>query len=115
MTNRSIDCPSMFDGLNFLIWKVKMSLFLRSQGSRVDKAITKEFVELAFGDNDTWSDSTIKEYEANAKASYALMQAINDDDLSRVINCTSACDIWQCLIITHEGTSQVKKVNLLNL
>jgi len=50
-----------------------MSLFFRSQGSRVAKTITKEFVELAISDNDTWSDRTFKEYEANANVSYALM------------------------------------------
>jgi len=44
------------------------------------------------------------------------MQALNDDALSRVIDCTSAYDIWQCLITIHEGTSQVKKakIDLLN-
>ena len=44
------------------------------------------------------------------------MQALIDDDLSRIINCTSAYDIWQNLIITHEGTSQIKevKIDLLN-
>ena len=53
MVNRSIDCPPKFDGLNFPIWKVKMSLFLRSQRSRVTKAIIKEIVEPAINDNDT--------------------------------------------------------------
>jgi len=44
------------------------------------------------------------------------MQALNDDDLSQVINCTFTYDSWQNLIITHEGTSQVKKkkFDLLN-
>ena len=93
-----------------------MTFFLKSQGSRVIKTITKDFTEPAFGDNDTWSGSTIKEYDANANVSHILMQALNDDDLSWVINCTSAYDICQCLITTHKGTSQAKKtkINLLN-
>ena len=39
----------------------------------------------------------------------------NDDNLSCVINCKSAYEVWNDLIITHEGTSQVKrsKINLL--
>jgi len=41
----SIKSPPKFDGLDFPIWKVKMSLFLKSLGVRVAKAITKEFVE----------------------------------------------------------------------
>jgi len=34
---------------------------------------------------------------------------LNDDDLSRVINCKSTYEVWNDLIVTHEGTSQVKK------
>ena len=51
---------------------------------------------------------------ANAKAQYAVTQVLNDD-LSHVINCKSVYKIWNDLIITHEGTSQVQrfKVDLL--
>jgi len=66
-----------------------MNLLLKSPGVRVAKAITKEFVE-PHGDEDTWSDSTAKDYEANVKAQYALTQTLNDDDFSRVINYKSA-------------------------
>ena len=40
---------------------------------------------------------------------------MNDDDLSHVINCKSTYEVWNDLIITHEGTSQVKrsKIDLL--
>ena len=38
-----IKTPLKFDGLNFLIWKVKMTVFLQSLGSRVAKAVTKSF------------------------------------------------------------------------
>ena len=69
-----------------------MNLFLKSLGVRVAKAITKEFVE-PHGDEDTWSEATTKEYEANAKAQYALTQVLNDDDLFRVINCKFAYEV----------------------
>jgi len=102
-----------FDGWNFPIWKVKMNIFLKSLGLRVAKAITKEFIE-PHGDEDTWSEATAKDYEANTKTQYALTRALNDD-FSRVINCKSAYEVWNDLIITHEGTSQAKrsKVGLL--
>ena len=67
----SIKAPHKFDGLNFHIWKVKINLFLKSLGVRVDKAITKEFIE-PLGDEDTWSEATAKDYEANIKAQYTL-------------------------------------------
>ena len=38
-----------FDGLSFPTWKVKITLFPKSLGFRVAKAITKEYVE-PYGD-----------------------------------------------------------------
>ena len=62
-----------------------MTLFLTSLGFRVAKAITKKFVE-PHGYEDSWSEATVKNYEANAKTQYALTQALNYNDLSLVIN-----------------------------
>ena len=64
------------------------------------------------GDKDSCYEITLKEYIANSKAHYSLLQALNDDDVSRVINYTCTYDIWQDLITTHEGTSQVKKAKI---
>ena len=50
-----------------------------------------------------------KDYEDNTKAQCALTQALNNDDFSRMINCKSAYEVWNDLIITHDGTSQVKR------
>ena len=100
----SIKSSPKFDGLNFPIWKVKMNLFLKSLGIKVAKANTKEFVK-PHGDEDTWSEVTANDYEANAKVQYALTEALIDDDLSRIINYKSTYKVWNDLIITHEGTS----------
>ena len=85
-----------FDGLNFSIWKVKM---------------TKHF-SVPIGDEDIWSDIATKEFDANAKAHYVLLQALNDDDITRVIHCKSFYEIWSHLVITYEGTSQVKRAKI---
>jgi len=61
-------------------------------GVRVAKVITKKFIE-PHGDKDTWSEVTAKDYEANAKAQYALTQILNYDDLSRIINYKSAFEV----------------------
>jgi len=109
-----IKTPPKFDCLNFPIWKVKMTVFLQSLGSWVIKEVTKPF-SIPIGDEDTWSDITTKEFDANVKAHYTLLQALNDDDIARVIHCKSAYEIWIHLVVTHEGTSQVKiaKIDLL--
>jgi len=100
-----------FDELNFPIWKVKMTIFLQSLGSRVAKVVTKPF-SAPPGDESTWSEIETKEFDANARAHYALLQALNDDDISRVIHCKSAYEIWTHLLVTHEGTSQVKRAKI---
>jgi len=41
-----------------------------------------------------------------------LSQALNDDDITRVIHCKSAYENWSHLVITHEGTSQVKRAKI---
>ena len=87
-----IKTPSKFDRLNFSIWKVKVTIFLQSLGSRVAKAVTKPF-SVPIGDEDTWSDISTKEFDTNAKTHYAFLQAFNDDDIARVIHCKSACEI----------------------
>ena len=83
-----IKTPPKFDGLNFPIWKVKMTVVLQSLGSRITKAVTKPF-NIPIGDGDIWSDIATKEFDANAKAYYVLLQALNDDDITMVIHCNS--------------------------
>jgi len=62
-----VKTPSKFDGLNFPIWKVKMTVFLQSLGSRIAKAVTKHF-SAPVGDEDTRSNIATKKFDANAKA-----------------------------------------------
>ena len=69
-----------------------MIVFLQSLRSLVAKAVTKSFV-FPEGDEDTSSDITIKKFDANAKTYYALLQVLNDDDISRVIHCKTAFEI----------------------
>jgi len=90
---QGIKIPPKFDGLNFLIWKVKMNVFLQSLGSRVAKAVTKPF-SIPIGDEDTGFNIATKEFDANAKAHYTLLQVLNDDNIARVIHCKSVYEIW---------------------
>jgi len=106
-----IKTPPKFDGPNFSIWKVKITIFLQSLGSRVAKVVTEPF-SILVGDEDTWSDIATKKFDANTKAHYALLQALNDDDIAKVIHCKFAYEIWSHLVVTYEGTSQVKRVKI---
>ena len=44
---------------------------------------------LCDGDEDTWFKIANKKFDANTKAHYAFLQALNDDDLSGIIHCKS--------------------------
>jgi len=81
-----------------------MTVFWQSLGCRVAKAVTKPF-RVPDSDEDTWSDVATKEFDANSRAHYALLQALNDDDIGRVIHYKFAHEIWSHLVVTHEGTS----------
>jgi len=87
-----IKTPPKFDGLNFFIWKVKMIIFLQSLGSRVAKVVIKQF-SVPDGNEATWSEIATKKFDANAKEHYVLLQALNDDDIAKVIHYKSAFEI----------------------
>ena len=75
----NIKTPPKFDGLNFSIWKVRMTIFLQSLGSLVAKSLTKPYSRPESEEN-TWSEFTYKEYEANSKAQNSLLTTLNEDD-----------------------------------
>jgi len=88
-----------------------MTVFLQSLGSRVAKTMTKTFY-VSNGVEDTWSEIVTKEFDANAKVHYSLLQAFNDGDIAKVIHCKSAYEIWSHLVVTHKGISQVKRAKI---
>ena len=51
--------------------------------------MTKPF-SVPICDEDSWSDIVTKEFDANTKTHYALLQALNDDDIVRVVHCKFA-------------------------
>ena len=61
-----------------------MTVFLQSRGCRLAKAVTKSF-SVSDGDENTWSEITTKEFDANAKAHCAMLQVLNNDGRSRII------------------------------
>ena len=71
--------PPMFDILNFQIWKVKMSIYLKALEIHVYLANVKDSYFL-----------NGKNLEANAKALHVLKSTLNDEYLFRVANFDSA-------------------------
>ena len=86
-------------------------IVLQSLGSRVAEAVTKPH-SAPTGEEDTWSDLAFKENDANSKAQNDLFSALNEDDPTWFTHCKSAYEIWQHLLVTYEGTSQVKRAKI---
>ena len=48
----------------------------------------------------------------NAKAMNVLYYALNEYNFNKVQACTSAKEIWELLMVSNEGTSQVKETKI---
>ncbi|GKE90302.1 zf-CCHC domain-containing protein [Tanacetum coccineum] len=61
------------------------------------------------------SDDLKKKLAKNNEAKIVLYNALPKKDYERIFICKTAKDIWQSLLITHQGNSQVKdnKIDLL--
>jgi len=64
------------------------------------------------GDEDTWFEIVTKKF--NAKAHYALLQALNDDNITRVIHCKSVYKIWPHLVVrVHHKSRELRLISCI--
>ncbi|GAV58053.1 UBN2 domain-containing protein, partial [Cephalotus follicularis] len=63
-----------------------------------------------------WDEDDFKKLTIDNKALNILLVSLDKVEYNLVRRCTSAHDVWKLLILTHEGTEQVKnaKLALLN-
>ena len=78
--------PPMFDASNIVVWKARMSMYLKTLGLHVFLAATKKSY---LGNS--------KHIEANAQALEALRSTLNKEYLCLVSNCDSAFSVWNTL------------------
>ena len=78
--------PPMFDVSNINMWKLRMSMYLKTLGLHVFLAATKKSY---LGDS--------KHIEANAQALEALRSTLNKEYLMIVSDCDSAFAVWNTL------------------
>jgi len=53
--------------------------------------------------------TNFKMMEKNAKAKKLLYFGLGPDEYTRISECDSAKDVWDALLVAHEGTNQVKQ------
>ena len=108
--------PPLFDGTNFATWKTRFRIYARSQGVKVWMAIEDGVVVPTKIIDDVTIEKKVSEYtheEENmmniaAKAEMVLTSALAEKEYKRVNNCKSAQEMWNKLVITYEGTTDIK-------
>ncbi|GAV70029.1 DUF4219 domain-containing protein/UBN2 domain-containing protein [Cephalotus follicularis] len=118
-----INKPPSFDGNNYSYWKSCMTIFIQSLDYQLWNIITNgpEIpTKLVDGQsilkmNNEFNDHDYKLLQLNAKEKHVIFCALNPSEFNRVSSLDSAKEMWDRLMVTYEGTNQVKdaKINRL--
>jgi len=99
----------LFNGTNYQYWKVRMQIYLRSLGYDVWTVVVNGYTP------PTTTLTTLeqkKELENGSKAQNALMCVLVDNEMTKVMTCTSTKEIWDKLKSIHEGDVKIKEAKL---
>ena len=115
--------PPLFYGEYFDFWKIRMKAHLEAQGEEIWDAVQNgPFVPVTVVNGvgsskpkTTWDDDDKKKVLYDKKAINLLQSALSMDEFFRVSACTTAKEIWDTLVETHEGTTEVKRSRLNTL
>ena len=113
----SINIPSMFGGVNYALWKIRMKIFMESINMGIWYAVVNgPFVHMQVVKEKNvkkpwskWSESERKKAQYDSLAKNIITSALNMDEFFRVSQCNSAKEMWEVLEVTHEGTNDVKR------
>jgi len=113
----SINRPSMFSGVNYQFWKVRMRIFIESIDRGIWNVIVNgPYVPMHVVDGvstvksfDKLSDIKNKRVQYDCIAKNIITSVLNLDEFFRVSQRSSAKEMWDVLEVTHEGTNDVKR------
>jgi len=113
----SINRPSLFSGINYQFWKIRMKIFIESLDRGIwDAIVNGPFIPKTVVDEVTidkpcseWSDYESMKAQFDCMAKNIITSALSLDEFFRVSQCSSAKERWDILEVTHEGMSDVKK------
>ncbi|KAL5543708.1 hypothetical protein UlMin_007492 [Ulmus minor] len=112
--------PPLLEGMNYLIWKIKMRSFLCSLDDDVWFSILEGYkipVEETEGGSiqkprSKWTTQEKRDSNMNSKALNALFCGVDDLNFRYIQNCKIAKEAWDKLEVAHEGTEGVKRSKL---
>jgi len=104
--------PLIFDGTNFVYWKVRVTAYLQSLGTEVWDIIDTGYT---FPSATPTDPAEKKKYETNAKAVNTLLGCLSQSEFVKVMQYKSAKEIWDKIVLSYEGDEQVKRAKLQTL
>nr|KYP56813.1 hypothetical protein KK1_003061 [Cajanus cajan] len=114
----SIHRPPVFNGENYVYWKIRMRIFIEAIDIAVWDAIENgPYIPMKKDDDgelkekhwSEWSDEEKKRAQHDKRAKNIITSALSIDEFFRISQCISAKEMWDTLQVTHEGTSDVKR------
>ena len=99
--------PPLFDGTNYVYWKVRMRAFLQYLDEKVQQVVEIGWTKptKALADQD---DAKIKAANFNNRALNALFSAIMNEEFKKISSTETTKEAWTILQTTYEGTKIVK-------
>jgi len=104
--------PPIFDGSNFVYWKVRTIAYLQSLGTDVWEIVEGGYT---FPSTIPTNTASKKKYETNAKAINTLLRSLSQSEFVKVMQPKSAKEIWDKIVLSYEGDNQVKHAKLQSL
>ncbi|GJV18216.1 hypothetical protein Tco_1363539 [Tanacetum coccineum] len=125
LEGQSMQRPPLFESDHFIYWKNRFKTYVKAKdldlwhiilnGDFPPVARNKETQILEMVPFEQQDDDLKKKLAKNNEAKMVLYNVLPKKEYERIFMCKTAKDIWQSLLITHQGNSQVKdnKIDLL--
>nr|GEY01309.1 zf-CCHC domain-containing protein/DUF4219 domain-containing protein/UBN2 domain-containing protein [Tanacetum cinerariifolium] len=125
LEGKSMQRPPLFESDHFIYWKNRSETYVKAKDLDLWHIILNgDFPPLAKNEVtqilevvpfEEQSNDLKKKRAKNNEAKMVLYNALPKKEYGRIFMCKTAKDIWQSLLITHQGNSQVKdnKIDLL--
>ncbi|GJR99723.1 hypothetical protein Tco_0316232 [Tanacetum coccineum] len=125
LEGQSMQRPPLFESDGFIYWKNRFETYVKSKDLDLWHVITYGDFPPIQNNPETKKDEIVpfdkqnddlkKKLAKNNKAKMVIYNALPRKEYERIFMCKTAKEIWDTLLITHQGNSQVKdnKIDLL--
>ncbi|GJU65430.1 hypothetical protein Tco_1247265 [Tanacetum coccineum] len=125
LEGKSMQRPPLFESDGFIYWKNRFETYVKSKDLDLLHVITYGDFPPIQNNLETKNDEIVpfdkqnddlkKNLAKNNEAKMVIYNALPRKEYERIFICKTAKEIWDTLLITHQGNSQVKdnKIDLL--